>query len=479
MSLGAGAVWGLGAAIAYEHPGLRTTRVDLAPDPDGIDVAALAEELLGADAEDQIALRGTTRYAARLVRGAPAAVASSGMPIAADGAYLITGGTGGLGLVAARWLVARGARHLTLMGRRAPTVDVIRAVEELRAAGAEVSIARGDVTRRTDVRDVITELTSRRRLAGVIHAAGFVDDGLLANLDRERFTSVLATKVDGAIYLDEETRKLALDFFVCFSSAIGVLGAAGQGNYAAANACLDGVATRRRAHGHPGLSIAWGPWARVGIAAARRDRGQRLAARGLASLAPEEGVEALERLLATSATQVLVMRLDPERWSRAYPSGARSLLREAHEASSTAPASVGMVARLRAAAPVERRALLEAHLREQVGQVLRVAVARIDAATPLASLGLNSLMSLELRNRLETAFGLSLPATLAWNYPTVTAVAGHLEERLGLATPPVDVGGLRAPPKRSSRACSRKSRGCPTRRYGACWPRGRTGLTNE
>jgi acyl carrier protein len=272
----------------------------------------------------------------------------------------------------------------------------------------------------------------------VIHAAGFVDDGLLVNLDRERFTTVLATKADGAIYLDEATRALALDFFVCFSSAIGVLGAPGQGNYAAANACLDGVATRRRAQGHPALSIAWGPWARVGMAAARRDRGQRLAVRGLASLAPEEGIEALERLLATSATQVLVMRLDPGRWSRAYASGARSLLRQAHDAPSAAPRSHGMLAQLRAAAPVERRALLETHLREQVGQVLRLAAARVDPVTPLKSLGLNSLMSLELRNRLETAFGLTLPATLAWNYPTVTAVAAHLEERLGLAAPVVD-----------------------------------------
>jgi len=173
------------------------------------------------------------------------------------------------------------------------------------------------------------------------------------------------------------------------------------------------------------------------MAAARRDRGQRLAARGLASLAPEEGVEALERLLATSATQVLVMRLDPGRWSRAYAAGARSLLRDSHEQPSAAPESSGVLARLRMAAPGERRSLLETHLREQVGQVLRVAAARVDPATPLKSLGLNSLMSLELRNRLEAAFGLTLPATLAWNYPTVTALAAHLEERLGLATPVV------------------------------------------
>ena len=315
----------------------------------------------------------------------------------------------------------------------------------------------------------------------MIHAAGFVDDGLLVNLDRERFASVLATKVDGAIYLDEATRALALDFFVGFSSAIGVLGAPGQGNYAAANACLDGVVTRRRAQGHPALSIAWGPWARVGMAAARRDRGQRLAARGLASLAPEEGVEALERLLATSATHGARHAARSRRAGRGpTPRGRARSFANAHEAPSAAPGSHGMLAQLRAAAPVERRALLETHLREQVGQVLRLAAARVDPVTPLKSLGLNSLMSLELRNRLETAFGLTLPATLAWNYPTVAAVAAHLEERLGLATPVVDVRGLRHRRRPGAReACWRRSRGCPTRKSGACWPTGARALTNE
>ncbi len=174
VSLGAAAEWGFGAAIGYEHPALQTTRVDLEWRPDTIDMASLAEELLGADAEDQIALRGATRYVARLIRRAPpdAPSVSGGALVSPEGAYLVTGGTGGIGLVLARWLVDRGARHLTLMGRRPPSPQVDAVVEGLRSMGVEVSVARGDVTRREDVERVVAEASRHRPLRGVIHAAG-------------------------------------------------------------------------------------------------------------------------------------------------------------------------------------------------------------------------------------------------------------------------------------------------------------------
>ena len=431
-SLGAAAVWGLGAVVAYEHPALQATRVDLALDPANLDVAALADELVAGDVEDQVALRNATRYVARLVQRMPVAPRGDAAPVTAEGSYLVTGGLGALGLIAARWLVARGARHLTLLGRRAPADDVARTLDELRALGAEVSVVRGDVTRRDDVERAVAAATARRPLRGVVHAAGALDDGVIANLDRDRFSRVLASKIDGALHLDEATRSAPLDFFVCFSSVIGVLGSPGQANYAAANAGLDAVVARRRAQGRPALSLAWGPWARVGMAAAGRDRGRRLAARGLASLAPEDGIEAFGRLRHTAGT-VLVMRFDAARWSRAHAAGARSLLRDLADAESAPVASEGLLGQIGAATPAERRSLLETHLREQIGHVLRVAPARVERDTPLKALGLNSLMSLELRNRLEATLGFTLPATLVWNYPTVAAVAAHLEERLGFA----------------------------------------------
>ena len=429
VSLGAAAEWGFGAAIGYEHPALQTTRVDLEWRPDTMDMASLAEELLGADAEDQIALRGATRYVARLIRRAPpdAPSVSGETLVSPEGAYLVTGGTGGIGLVLARWLVDRGARHLTLMGRRPPSPQVDAVVEGLRSMGVEVSVARGDVTRREDVQRVVAESARHRPLRGVIHAAGALDDGLLADLNHERFTRVLATKADGAIHLDEATHNSTLDFFVCFSSVVGVLGSPGVLNYGVANAALDAVAAQRGGPRHPMLSIAWGPWSQLGMA----DR--RNAARELGGLTVSEATEALQRILAAPDTGYLVMRFDAARWSRAFPGGASSLLRELNAAARPAAKATTALDRIRAAAPGERRALLERHLQEHVAHVLRVAVGRVDRSVLLKDLGLNSLLSLELRNRLETSLGITLPATLVWNYPTVAAVAMHLEERLGLA----------------------------------------------
>lgn len=430
VSLSAAALWGLGAVVAYEHPGLRATRVDLGPVSGTLDAAALIEELAANDAEDEVALRGGTRYVARLVSRAPEGGAGARGPgatvVRADSEYLITGGLGGLGLAVARWLVARGARHLTLMGRRPPSSDAMKVLHELRAAGVDVSIAPGDVSRRDDVQRVVGRASAHRPLRGVIHAAGSLDDGLLTNLDRGRFGRVMAPKVDGAIHLDEATRDTPLDFFVCFSSALGVLGSPGVASYAAANACLDAVALQRR--DRPMISVAWGPWARLGMA------GDRAAAPELRRLAPEAGLEALGRILAGPAAPALVMRFDPARWSRAYAAAAVSLLRGLHIASTPA-AATSMLAQLRAAAPGQRRELLERHLQEQIGHVLRTAPGRVDPGVPLKSLGLNSLMFLELRNRLEATLGLTLPVTLFYNYPTMVAVAAHLEERLGLAVP--------------------------------------------
>jgi acyl carrier protein len=211
-----------------------------------------------------------------------------------------------------------------------------------------------------------------------------------------------------------------------------VLGSPGQANYAAASVGLDAVGARRRAQGLPALSLAWGPWVRVGMAAARRDRGQRLVGRGLAGLAPEQALEALSRALGAAGT-VLTARFDPVRWTAAYPDGARSLLRELSDPPSSLPAEAGLRSQLQTATPAERPVMLETYLREQIGLVLRLAPARIEREAPLKNLGLNSLMSLELRNRLEGGLGLTLPATLVFNYPTVAALAVHLAERLGLS----------------------------------------------
>jgi hypothetical protein len=217
---------------------------------------------------------------------APAAMRS-------DATYLVTGGLGALGLAVARGLVRRGARHIVLVGRRPPTAAATRALDALAAEGATIRTACADVADRPVLEALFADLhTSMPPMRGVIHAAGVLDDGVLAQQTWSRFEQVLRPKLLGAGHLDELTRAMSLDFFVLFSSAAAWLGAAGQANYAAANASLDGLAIARRAAGRPGLSIAWGRWAEAGMAASAR-RSEEWDSTGLGAIPVDVGVETM------------------------------------------------------------------------------------------------------------------------------------------------------------------------------------------
>jgi acyl transferase domain-containing protein/acyl carrier protein len=370
------------------------------------------------------------------------AAARPSVPVS-DGTYLVTGGLGGLGLEVAAWLAAKGARHLALVGRSEPGPAATAAIQALERAGACVRVARADVAEESQVARVLAEIDETMPpLRGVVHAAGILDDGTVLNLDRARLEAVLAPKVAGAWNLHALTAARNLDFFVLFSSVASLLGSPGQANYAAGNAFLDALAAYRRARGLTALSIDWGPWSGVGLAAAGENRGARLARRGLGSLSPEQGLAAMERLLRQAPAQVAVMAFDFQQWcgSDAALSASPLLAGLAGEsAGSAAAAPSGSVREeLLAVEPGRRRrALLEDHLRRRVAQVLRLAPARVEVGKPLRALGLDSLMALELRNRLEADFQLKLPATLVWNHPTVTALAPHLAERMGI---PIDAG---------------------------------------
>jgi NADPH:quinone reductase-like Zn-dependent oxidoreductase/acyl carrier protein len=355
--------------------------------------------------------------------------------VRADATYLITGGLGGLGLETAEWLAARGARHIALLGRRAPSSAARQAITRIEAGGARVLVLAADVADSAQLAEAMEAVrTTLPPLCGVIHAAGVLADATLAQMDRERLLDALAPKVRGAWNLHALTREMPLDFFVFFSSVAALFGLPGQANYAAGNAFLDALAHQRHASGLPALSVNWGPWAEVGLAAAERNRGERLADRGLGSLSRSEGLAALEALLRAGTTQATVMRFDPRRWATASRSVATSLL----AGLGAAPAALaGQDASLRAAVLAAepgkaRRSVLESFLREQLARVLQTVPDRIEGHKPLKAMGLDSLMALELRNLLEAGSGLSLSATLAWNYPTVGALAGHLADLLAV-----------------------------------------------
>ena len=335
-----------------------------------------------------------------------------------EATYLITGGLGGLGLSVARWMASHGARNIVLVGRSAPNSDAEAVIEDLQQKGIRVLAARADISLQQDVANLLSDIKHQLPpLKGVIHAAAVLDDGILVQMDRERFTSVMAPKINGAWNLHTLTEGEQLDFFVFFSSAASLLGSPGQGNYSAANAFLDAFAHYRRSKGLEALSINWGPWSEVGLAA-RPDRGGRLALRGVGSISPDQGLEILGQLLHQSAAQVCVMPFDVAQWKRFYPasSGLPLFSYLEQEETETAPVdttnngkSILTREKIVAALPEDRQGLIESYLSQQVSRVLGLSASRLDVKQPLNRMGLDSLMAVELKNLVEGDLVVSLP----------------------------------------------------------------------
>ena len=354
-----------------------------------------------------------------------------------DGAYLVTGGLGGLGLELAGWLAGRGAGTVVLAGRSAPSAEAQERVHSLRAAGAQVEVVQADAADAQQMAALFSRFGSELPpLRGVFHAAGVLEDGVLLQQDWERFERVLAPKVQGAWNLHRLAQGRELDFFVLFSSIASVFGSPGQGNHAAACAFLDALAGERRGQGLPALSLNWGVWNDAGIAA-RRQVGERQAGRGIGSFSSQEGLQVLERLLGRAPAQVVVSPMHWGAFLGSQAGGTPPFFREVAPAPRTAPAQArparpqapDFQARLRETPPAARRGLLSGLVQETARRVLGFGPeTAIGENLPLHELGLDSLMAVELRNLLSERLGLErpLPAMLVFDYPSVEAISAYL-----------------------------------------------------
>nr|WP_252981026.1 type I polyketide synthase [Streptomyces chartreusis] len=424
-------VWGLGRVVALEQPGRLGGLVDL---PERIDAAAgrrLRAVLAGGDAET--AVRDSGVYVRRLVRAPHRENPATSAHGLADphGTVLVTGGTGALGAHAARRLAREGAGHLLLLSRRGPDAPGAAGLrDELTALGARVTLAACDAADREALAAVLAEVPADVPLTAVLHTAGVVEDRVLDALTPADFTAVLRAKVTAAENLDALTRELPLTAFVLYSSTAGVLGAAGQGNYAAANARLDALAARRRADGLPATAIAWGPWAGSGMAAGD-DIDRRLRRAGLTPLDPEAGVDALLDAVAHDDTAVTVADVDWSRLAALQPATA-GLLTElagptAAEEHSGDPGGDDLRSRLAGLPAAERGRTLLDLLRASIAAVLGHADPRtVEADWTFRDLGFDSLTTLELRNGIAAATGLTLPASLVYDHPTPQHLAEFL-----------------------------------------------------
>ncbi|MFD4974449.1 SDR family NAD(P)-dependent oxidoreductase, partial [Streptomyces sp. NPDC058424] len=428
--LAAAAVWGLVRSAQSENPGCFGL-IDL--DPETTRPLPLAV-LLGD--EPQLAVRGDELRAARLVRR-PAPVADAVSVFGGEGAVLVTGGTGGLGAVLARHLVAGyGVRELVLVSRRGgEAAGAAELVAELAESGARAMVVACDVTDRA----AVAELVAAYPVSAVVHSAGVLDDGMVASLTPERLSGVLRPKVDAAWNLHEATRGLDLDAFVVFSSVAGVFGNAGQANYAAGNAFLDALMEHRRAAGLPGLSLAWGPWEQTGAGGMTGTFSdaefERLAASGVPPLAVEQGLALFDAALSTDDAALVPVRLDLPalRGQGDVPPLLRSLIRGRSRRAAVAGSATanGLRDRLAVLDAVERREVLVDLVRGQVALVLGHADATaVHPTRAFRDLGFDSLTSVELRNRLNTVTGLRLPATMVFDYPTVEVLVDFLLDEL-------------------------------------------------
>ncbi|MGD1905569.1 MAG: alpha/beta fold hydrolase [Leptolyngbyaceae cyanobacterium] len=426
----ASALWGLSSAISLEHPDLWGGWVAL----DGTD-DALAGQLLaqinGQEREDRLAIAPDRRWGARLTPWIVPSYVPQPVTIRPDKTYLITGGLGALGLATAQWLVDEGAKTLVLISRRGETENSQQVLTALRQQGTTVIVAAVDVADGEAVRQIIETIQADHPpLAGVIHAAGTLADGLLVGQSWAQFQRVMAPKVQGAWHLHQATADLPLDFFVLFSSVASLLGSPGQGNYAAANGFLDGLAQLRRSQGLPAQSINWGPWQGAGLASQHRDTVQRLQSQGIDSFTVTDGIQHLKTLITQGQTcppqvaavqvqwQQLLQRLpEPPPWLQALA-----------PAEQAAPEKSRWQTLIHLSAP-ERLHQVQAYLHQEIVTIL----GRTDAIPVdrnLLDVGLDSLMVMDLLGLCKRDLGLTLYPREVFEHPTLAALSDYLAQEL-------------------------------------------------
>ena len=431
LSLTQAPLWGLGRALYEEYLALRGALVDLDPIESPDDVATLFSEIWHADEENQVAFRTGQRYVARLEH---VLVPQAAMPahFRPDGSYLITGGLGALGLLVARWMIQHGARRLILMGRtqlpprsswhvvpaESPQAVQIAHIRELESLGAAIHLASVDITDEIALSSFLDEYecSGWPPIRGVIHAAGVVQDQLLMHMDKEAFANVLRPKMLGAWALHRCLQEASLDFFVLFSSIASVVIPPGQGNYAAANAFLDALAHYRRAQGLPAMTINWGPWTTGMIT--KLNLSKHFTLRGMDLISPEYGMHIFDQLLGYDRVQTVVASFNWPVFLEGYtiiPPLIRHLGDTDAESEDMATSDQkSILQQLQDANQEEGLKLMQSYLMNKVGQVLRSDQSGLDVAVPLNTLGMDSVMALDLKNRIEkdTHVSLSIVALL-------------------------------------------------------------------
>lgn len=415
---------GMVAVMANEMPQWQPVMVDY-----GGNIAVVVEELGGRAGADMVVYRNGQRYISQLELIKPQK-AKKAFKADKAGIYLISGGSGALGLETAKWLAARGAGEVILLSRNGGRTSVEKEMARLTVeTGTLIHMAKGDVGCRSQMESLFKDMTKNgRTLKGVVHAAGTISDGLLINQDRSRFEHVLHPKVAGAWLLHELTAAIQLDFFVCYSSVASVLGFAGQGNYAAANSYLEGLVYYRRSLGLPAAAVAWGPWENGGMAGSLSGPDQaRMERLGVGSLSTVKALAALEHILVGNEGITGVFDIKWQQYVQQTGTIRKLLDNFGKHDDTKSGRSAAIREELAKASPTARPEILAVYLERVLGIILGMPDQRLlDRESGFSALGMDSLMAMELRRQLERDFEVSLSATIGFNYSTVNALRDHL-----------------------------------------------------
>ncbi|MGY4724244.1 amino acid adenylation domain-containing protein [Burkholderia pyrrocinia] len=435
------ALSGLARGAMIEHPEWFETAIDLDPAAPEDETQALLQEMLGESREEQVALRHGARHVARLSPLAQAETAA--LRVAPDAAYLITGGFGALGLHTARWLAARGAGTLILVGRQGAASDESqRAIAELRERNVSLRCERVDIADPVAVTDFFAAL--RRDgvpLRGIVHAAGIVGYKPIMQVGREELDAVLQPKVAGTWLLHQQSEHFPLDFFILFSSIASAWGSREQAHYSAANRFLDALAHHRRSRGLPALSVNWGPWAQGGMTFP--DAEALLRRVGIRSLAADRALDVLDHLPAVP--QVAVVDIDLALFQGSYEARGPKPFLDRVRVGESPPRAPAMPA-LSDASPRERKRLLADSIDRAVAQVLGYAAGTLDRDLGFFEMGMDSLMALDVRTHLEKALGIPLSVALLFDHPTVNALADFLAKQSSGTAPDAHAAPTQAVP---------------------------------
>lgn len=436
ISVGQGAVWGLGCSIVLTHAEWETVMIDLPGVAMDDDVNRLTDEILGGQrGQTHVAFRGQTRYAAQLVRKKQSAETPSDLQLRNDATYLVTGGLGGLGREVARWMVERGARNIVLVSRHAPNEQARGTIAALEEKGARVLSICADVANRKDVDRLMATISeSMPALRGVVHTAGVAPT--IMETTRDSLLTVTAPKVRGGWNLHEATRALPLDFFVMYSSASAFLGVLGGAEYAVANAFLDALAHARRGQGLTALSAQWGVFGEVGLHV--QIKGETSAFGALDPMMLDEAHRALAVMIAEQRTVMSAMRFSMPRHLSFFPHLERnffwSALRADHAPMAPAKQERSsdrrLIEKLLAAKPELRQNRLATYLQNALSHIVHLDPARIAMDASLHTLGMDSLMCLELRNLIEKDLSVHLPIKDILASSSVDALRDLLGRRL-------------------------------------------------